>query len=102
MRIMQRVSSTLGDQRFTFSALVFATGLVLTLQNPMARDSATDLFSRVDLSNLSQVFEMRPQTPPPAMEGDQFMTDEGEEIQPLVTTERSYDRDSDPRSIPGR
>ena len=102
MRFLQRINVVRKDDRFVLSLLVFATGLVLTLQNPLAQDSLSRLASSVEMPNFEHVFEMRPQTPPPAMEGDQLMADEGEEVQTLVTTEREYSRDTDLRAAPQR
>lgn len=102
MYFMQRFNLVSGDRRFSLSVLVAVTGLVLTLQNPQAQESAAELLSRVELPNLAQVFEMRPQTPPPGVEGDQLAMDEGDEAQTLVTVERDFDRARDPRRIPER
>lgn len=92
MHFMRRLSATLGDERFSLSALVVATGLALTLQNPLARESAAELISKVELSDLTQVLEMRPRTPPPVMDGDQLLTDEGEELKAIAATEREHAR----------
>lgn len=102
MRLIQRLNITLRDERFSLSLLVGVTGLVLTLQNPLARESASDLLSRVELPNLSQVLEMRPGTPPPAVEGDQLIPDEIEDVQPLSTVERADSRSREPRQVSGR
>lgn len=95
MQLTERLNSLVGDQRFVLSALVLATGLVLTLQNPMARDSAAELVSRVQVPDLSQVFEMRPQTPPPMVEGDQLMSEEIEDVQTPLVSDRDTARNSD-------
>jgi hypothetical protein len=96
MQFMRRMSATLGDERFSLSALVCVTGLVLTLQNPLAQESAAELLSKVEFPNLTQVLEMRPQSPPPLVEADQLLTDEGEEVRTIATTEREYARSGDP------
>ncbi|WP_018954320.1 hypothetical protein [Thioalkalivibrio sulfidiphilus] len=95
MHLTERLNTLLGDQRFMLSALVLSTGLVLTLQNPMARDSAAELISRVQLPDISQVFEMRPQTPPPMVEGDQLANEEIEDVQIPVVSDRDTARNSE-------
>jgi hypothetical protein len=96
MHFMRRLSATLGDERFSLSALVCATGLVLTLQNPLALESVAELLSGAEAPNPTQVLEMRPQTPPPVMEGDQLLTDEGEDVQTIAVTGRDQARSGDP------
>lgn len=95
-------STSRRDQRFTLSLLVLATGFVLTLQNPQAQQSASDLVSSIDLRSLSQVTEMRPQSPPPGAEGDQLASDEGQETQTVVIVERGEIRSTDLRERPER
>ncbi|HSP00851.1 MAG TPA: hypothetical protein VLN90_05240, partial [Thioalkalivibrio sp.] len=77
--------------------LVGVTGLVLTLQNPQAQDSAAELISRMQLPDLSQVIEMRPQTPPPVLEGDQLIQEEVEDVQLIVPVDREHSRSRDLR-----
>jgi hypothetical protein len=98
MRLMQRINAVYHDRRFPFSLLVLATGLVLTLQNPQARDSAAELLSRVDVSSLTQALEMQPRTPPPGVEGDQLTVEEGEQLDAVVVPEREFIRTTDLRS----
>lgn len=88
-RILARHS--IDRQQFQLGALVMFTGLVLTLQNPDARDSAAELISQVEMPSLSNIMEMRPSGPPPLMDSDQFLMDEVEEIQPVLVT---LDRDA--------
>ncbi|AHK79119.1 hypothetical protein M911_08075 [Ectothiorhodospira haloalkaliphila] len=87
-RILARHS--IDRQQFQLGALVLFTGLVLTLQNPDARDSAAELISHVEMPSLSNIMEMRPSGPPPWMDSDQFLMEDAEEIQPALAT---LDRD---------
>ncbi|WP_019624151.1 hypothetical protein [Thioalkalivibrio thiocyanoxidans] len=73
---------------FILSLLVLATGFVLTMQNPQAQDATAELVSKVELPTLAQVMEMRPQSPPPGVEGDQLMSEEAEETQALIMLDR--------------
>lgn len=98
----RHTSTSRNDQRFTLSLLVLATGFVLTLQNPQAQQSASDLISSIDLPSLSQVAEMRPQSPPPGVEGDQLATDEGQDAQTVVIVDRDEIRSSNLRERPER
>lgn len=95
--------TTLRDERFQFSLLVMATGLVLTLQNPEARESAVELFSKVDVPDVAQVMDMRPQTPPPWLEGDQSTTqDDIESSAPTALLDRQNARLATSRERPVR
>ena len=95
-------STSRNDRRFILSLLVLATGFVLTLQNPQAQQSASDLVSSIDLPSLTQASEMRPQSPPPGVEGDQLASDEGQEVQTVVIVERGEIRSSNLRERPER
>jgi|GEM_PF-2499954 len=97
MHFIQRFNLVGQDQRFSLSVLVGVTGLVLTLQNPQAQDSAAELISRMQLPDLSQVFEMRPQTPPPVLEADQLIQEEVEDVQLIVPVDREHSRSRDLR-----
>jgi hypothetical protein len=97
MHFMQRFNLVGQDQRFSLSVLVAVTGLVLTLQNPQAQDSAAELISRVQLPDLTRVLEMRPQTPPPILEADQLMQEEAENVQLIVPVDREHSRSRDLR-----
>lgn len=97
-----RSRSTYHDQRFQFSLLVLATGLVLTVQNPEAQESAAELFSKVEVPNLTQVQDMRPQLPPPGMEGDQTVTEDSESTPIVTLLGREDARSADPRERPTR
>lgn len=103
MRFNERQTTTARerDHRFVLSVLVLATGLVLTLQNPRAVESVEALFSSPQLPEPTQVFEMRPQGPPPAAEFDQLLMDEGEEAPIVFSRERSRDRPADLRAPAG-
>lgn len=95
--------TTLRDERFQLSLLVMATGLVLTLQNPEARESAGELLSRVDLPDVAQVMDMRPQTPPPWLEGDQSTSrDDIENSAPTALLDRERARLATSRERPVR
>ncbi|AKJ95459.1 MULTISPECIES: hypothetical protein [Thioalkalivibrio] len=97
-----RSRSTYSDQRFQFSLLVLATGFVLTLQNPQAQESAAELFSKVEFPNFAQVQDMRPQLPPPWMEGDQLVNEDSESVPVVTLLEREDARSADPRERPTR
>ncbi|WP_018140789.1 MULTISPECIES: hypothetical protein [unclassified Thioalkalivibrio] len=97
-----RSRSTYSDQRFQFSLLVLATGIVLTLQNPQAQESAAELFSKVEFPNLAQVQDMRPQLPPPWMEGDQLVSEDSESAPVVTLLERGDGRSADLRERPTR
>ncbi|WP_018876358.1 MULTISPECIES: hypothetical protein [unclassified Thioalkalivibrio] len=97
-----RSRSTYRDQRFQLSLLVLATGFVLTVQNPEAQESAAELFSKVEFPNLAQVQDMRPQLPPPWMEGDQFVSEDSEATPVVPLLERTDARSPDPRERPTR
>jgi len=97
MHFIQRFNLVGQDQRFSLSVLVAVTGLVLTLQNPQAQDSAAELISRMQLPDFSQVLEMRPQTPPPVIEGDQLVQEEIDEVQLIVPVDREHSRSRDLR-----
>ncbi len=97
-----RSRSTYRDQRFQFSLLVLATGFVLTAQNPEAQESAAELFSKVEFPNFAQVQDMRPQLPPPWMEGDQLASEDAESTPVITLLERTDARSADPRERPTR
>ncbi|MFN2348426.1 MAG: hypothetical protein ABR558_02475 [Thioalkalivibrio sp.] len=97
MNFIQRFNLVGQDQRFSLSVLVGVTGLVLTLQNPQAQDSAAELISRMQLPDLTRVLEMRPQTPPPVLEADQLVQEEVEDVQLFVPVDREHSRSRDLR-----
>ncbi|MFO7955017.1 hypothetical protein [Thioalkalivibrio sp.] len=97
-----RSRSTYRDQRFQFSLLVMATGFVLTVQNPEAQESAAELFSKVEFPDSAQVQDMRPQLPPPWMEGDQGASEDSESTPVVTLLERTDARSADPRERPTR
>ncbi|WP_019625381.1 hypothetical protein [Thioalkalivibrio sp. ALJT] len=97
-----RARSTYSDQRFQFSLLMLATGIVLTLQNPVAQESAMELFSKVEVPNFAQVQDMRPQLPPPWMEGDQLASEDTDSSPVVTVLEREGIRSADLRERPTR
>lgn len=97
-----RSRSTYRDQRFQLSLLVLISGIVLTVQNPEAQESAAELFSKVEFPNLAQVQDMRPQLPPPWMDGDQVVSDDSESTPIVPLLERTDARSVDPRERPTR
>lgn len=96
------LSTVRSDQRLPMSILVLVTGLVLTLQNPDAQDSAAAVLAKVEVPNLSQVMEWRPGGPPPWMDGDQMLTEEIEELPAIAGLERDLERSRDLRARPQR
>lgn len=85
-----------------FGVLMLVTGLVLTLQNPDARDSASRLLSELDLPNPSNVLEWRPDSPPPWLDGDSFTGEEAEDTPALAAISRDPEVLGDPRQRPER
>ncbi len=102
MRFMLRSKSTSRNPQFQLSLLVLATGLVMTLQNPAAMDSASQLISEIDLPSPAHILEWRPDSPPPWMDGDQMLTEEIEEVPALTTLSRDGEPAVDPRERPQR
>ncbi|TVP92737.1 MAG: hypothetical protein EA347_01440 [Thioalkalivibrio sp.] len=102
MRFMLRSKSTTRNPQFELGLLVLATGLVITLQNPAAMDSASQLISEMDLPSPAHILEWRPDGPPPWMDGDQMMTEEIEEVPALTTLSRDGEPVVDPRERPQR
>jgi hypothetical protein len=102
MRFMFR-SDTASDRPLpNLGLLVLATGLVITLQNPDAVDSASRLLSELDLPSPARVMEWRPDSPPPWVDGDQLMVDEAEELPTVATTSRDAASSVDLRARPER
>jgi hypothetical protein len=64
MRFMFRSKTTTDDPSMGLGVLVLATGLVLTLQNPNAVDSASRLLSELDLPSPARVLEVASGQPP--------------------------------------
>lgn len=102
MRFMLRSKSTARNPQFDLGLLMLATGLVITLQNPAAVDSASRLLSATDLPSPAHVLEWRPDSPPPWLDGDQTVSEEVEEIPVLTTTSRESEPAVDPRERPQR
>lgn len=90
------------DRQFTFSLLMLATGIVLVLQGPQVQESTAELLSSVEFPNPAQVMEMRPQTPPPWIEGDQALTEEAEETRAIAILDRDEARSTRLRERPQR
>jgi len=102
MRLKSSFHAASGLHPARFGALMLVTGLVLTLQNPEARDSATRLLSELDLPNPSNVLEWRPDSPPPWLDGDQFTGEETEHTPALANIRRDPEALGDPRRRPER
>ncbi len=102
MRFMFRSKTTTNDPSLGLGLLVLATGLVLTLQNPNAVDSASRLLSELDLPSPARVLEWRPDNPPPLVDGDQMPTDEVEEAPAVNAANRDAEPALDPRERPQR
>lgn len=102
MRFMFRSKTTTNDPSLGLGVLVLATGLVLTLQNPNAVDSASRLISELDLPSPARVLEWRPDSPPPWMDGDQMLMDEVEEGPAVTAVSRDPEPGLDPRERPQR
>ncbi|MGM0553470.1 MAG: hypothetical protein ACQETK_06690 [Pseudomonadota bacterium] len=90
------------DHQFTFSLLMFASGVVLVLQGPQVQDSTAELLSSIEYSSPTQVMEMRPQSPPPSIEGDQALTEEPDEAQTIAILDRDEARTTRLRERPQR
>jgi hypothetical protein len=102
MRFMFRSKTTTNDPSLGLGVLVLATGLVLTLQNPNAVDSASRLLSELDLPSPARVLEWRPDSPPPWVDGDQMLMDEVEEGPAVTAVSRDPEPELDPRERPQR
>ncbi|MBS0001784.1 MAG: hypothetical protein KFF45_01745 [Thioalkalivibrio sp.] len=102
MRFMLRSRSTTRNPQFDLGLLMLATGLVITLQNPAAVDSASQLISEIDLPSPARVLEWRPDSPPPWIDGDQMVSEEAEEVPVLTTASREAEPAVDPRERPQR
>ena len=102
MRLSLSFHTASGLHPARFGALMLVTGLVLTLQNPEARDSAARLLSELDLPKPSSVLEWRPDSPPPWLDGDSFMGEEAEDTPALANINRDPEALSDPRQRPER
>ncbi len=102
MRNLYRSTAVSRDQRLPLSILVLVTGLVLTLQNPDAQDSAAAALAKVEVPSLSQVMEWRPGGPLPWMDGDQMLTEEIEDLPAAANLERDIERSRDLRARPQR
>lgn len=102
MRFMLRTQSTTRTPQFQLGLLVLATGLVITLQNPAAVDSASRLLSEIDLPSPARVLEWRPDSPPPWVDGDQMLAEEAEELPLTTAVTREPDPALDPRERPQR
>ncbi|WP_043740744.1 hypothetical protein [Thioalkalivibrio nitratireducens] len=76
------------DQRATLTMLFALTGLVLTLQHPDALEAPAQLVSKLDFPTPAHVMELRPESPPPWMDGDQMMADEAEDLPAIATVGR--------------
>lgn len=102
MRFMVRSKTTTDDPSLGLGVLVLATGLVLTLQNPNAVDSASRLLSELDLPSPALVLEWRPDSPPPWVDGDQMLMDDVEEVPAITAANRDAEPVTDPRERPRR
>lgn len=102
MRFMLRSRSTTRTPQFELGLLVLATGLVLTLQNPAAVDSASRLLSEIDLPSPARILEWRPDSPPPWVDGDQLLSEEPEELPLSTAVSRDANAALDPRERPQR
>jgi hypothetical protein len=102
MRPNSSTRTTPGLHPARFGALMLVTGLVLTLQNPEARDSAARLLAELDLSNPAGALEWRPSSPPPWLDGDTVLREEVEETPTLANIRRDPKALSDPRQRPER
>ena len=102
MRFMFRSKTTTNDPSLGLGILVLATGLVFTLQNSHAVDSASRLLSGLDLPSPARVLEWRPDSPPPWVDGDQVLMDEVEEGPSVTAVSRDPEPGLDPRERPQR
>jgi hypothetical protein len=102
MRFMFRSKTATDDPSLGLGVLVLATGLVLTLQNPNAVDSASRLLSELDLPSPARVLEWRPDSPPPWVDGDQMLMDEVEDAPAVTAVSRDPEPGLDPRERPQR
>ena len=102
MRLIFRSEARTEKQPPPFGWLILATGLVFSLQNPAAVDSASRLLSTLDIPSPAQVFEWRPDGPPPWVDGDQMLTEEVEDLPAEISLTRDNERALDPRERPLR
>lgn len=102
MRFTFRSMAGSDDRVFELGLLVIATGLVLTMQNPVAVDSASRLLSELELPSPARVLEWRPDGPPPWVDGDQMPTEEAEDLPAVTAVSRDPESLSDPRERPRR
>jgi hypothetical protein len=102
MRLMLHSTTTTRNPQFGLGLLVMATGLVLTLQNPAAVESASRLLSELDLPSPAHVLEWRPDSPPPWVDGDQMLAEETEELPMATAVNRDAEPALDPRERPQR
>lgn len=103
--MMWRSGSTPRSRQDTFSTLsplVLVTGLVLTLQNPLAVDSAREAIGLVDWQGMVQSLDLRPKGPPPGLGADTVMTEETEALPDVVWGTRDTLRSDDLRARPNR
>jgi hypothetical protein len=75
---------------------------VLTLRNPNAVDSTSRLLSKLDLPSPAFVLEVRPDGPPPWVDGDQILSDDMEEAPAITAVNRDAEPGMDPREQPQR
>ncbi len=102
---MWRSGSTPRNREETFSALsplVLVTGLVLTLQNPLAVDSAREAIGLVDWQGMAQSLDFRPKGPPPGLDADTAMNEEAEALPDHLYSMRDAPRGEDLRVRPQR
>lgn len=86
----------------TLSPLVLVTGLMLTLQNPLAVDSAREAIGLVDWQGMVQSLDLRPNGSPPGLDSDTMISEEVEVRPDHVFGSRDTPRSEDLRVRPQR
>lgn len=102
MRVLNRSETLRHDQPLMVSLLFALTALVLTLQNPDALDAPVQLVSDLNFPTPAHAMEMRPQGPPPWMDGDQMLSEEAEELPVLGIHGRETPAPAEIRQRPER
>lgn len=82
--------------------LVLVTGLLLTLQNPLALESAQEAISLVKTSGWMHSMELRPGNPPPWLDAESLAAEEPEVLVVHGLENREMTRDLDLRARPQR
>lgn len=102
MFVMRRIHTTRNQQQAVIPMLLGLTAVVLTLQSPMHTDAPGLSFPQLEFPTPSQILEMRPNTPPPGVSGDQLTLDEPDQVSVTSSNHRDQSAGDDPRARPQR